>query len=101
MSESITPLISAKSSAKDPALSLISAISLSIITRFFFPLSSSDASVAVRGRIDAETAFRLSRIDEDFQIERWGQDDEARDAAESRKAAMLLAERLWHLSRRG
>ncbi|MFC3629977.1 ATP12 family chaperone protein [Paracoccus angustae] len=55
----------------------------------------------VRGRIDAETAFRLSRIDEDFQIERWGQDDEARDAAESRKAAMLLAERLWHLSRRG
>ena len=55
----------------------------------------------IRGRIDAETAFRLSRVDEDFQIERWGQDDEARDAAESRRAAMLVAERLWHLSRRG
>lgn len=55
----------------------------------------------IRGRIDAGTAFRLSRIDEEFQIERWGEDEEARDAAESRKAAMLVAERLWQLSRRG
>jgi chaperone required for assembly of F1-ATPase len=53
----------------------------------------------VRGRIDAAEAFRISRIDEDFQAEQWGQDDEAREAAESRKAAMLIAERLWHLSR--
>lgn len=55
----------------------------------------------IRGRIDAETAFRISRIDEDFQAERWGRDEEAQDAAESRRAAMLIAERLWHLSRRG
>ncbi|MCZ0961484.1 ATP12 family chaperone protein [Paracoccus benzoatiresistens] len=55
----------------------------------------------IRGRIDAETAFRICRIDEDFQAERWGQDDEAADAAESRRVAMLVAERLWHLSRRG
>jgi chaperone required for assembly of F1-ATPase len=55
----------------------------------------------IRGRIDAETAFRISRIDEDFQNERWGQDAEAVDAAESRRQAMLVAERLWHLSRRG
>ncbi|MTD99294.1 ATPase [Paracoccus sp. YIM 132242] len=54
----------------------------------------------IRDRIDAETAFRLSRIDEDFQAEHWGRDDEAQAAAESRKAAMLVAERLWHLSRR-
>lgn len=54
----------------------------------------------IRGRIDAETAFRISRIDEDFQNERWGQDAEAVDAAESRRQAMLVAERLWHLSRR-
>ncbi|WP_374299967.1 ATP12 family chaperone protein [Paracoccus sp. (in: a-proteobacteria)] len=53
----------------------------------------------IRGRIDAETAFRLSRVDEDFQAERWGQDDEAQGAAESRRQAMLVAERLWHLSR--
>ena len=54
----------------------------------------------IRGRINAGTAFRLSRIDEDFQAERWGRDDEAQAAAESRRAAMLVAERLWHLSRR-
>lgn len=53
----------------------------------------------IRGRIDGAEAFRLSRIDEDFQAEQWGQDDEARLAAESRRAAMLDAERLWHLSR--
>jgi chaperone required for assembly of F1-ATPase len=53
----------------------------------------------VRDRIDAAEAFRLSRIDEDFQIERWGQDEEAQAAAESRRTAMLNAERLWRLSR--
>lgn len=53
----------------------------------------------IRGRIGASEAFRLSRIDEDFQAEQWGQDDEARLAAESRREAMLAAERLWHLSR--
>lgn len=54
----------------------------------------------LHGRIDAGTAFRISRIDEDFQAERWGRDDEAAEAAEHRRAAMLAAERLWHLSRR-
>ncbi|WP_295048519.1 ATP12 family chaperone protein [uncultured Paracoccus sp.] len=55
----------------------------------------------IKGRIDAAEAFRLSRIDEDFQAEQWGQDDDARLAAESRRVAMLDAERLWHLSRAG
>lgn len=55
----------------------------------------------IRGRIDAGTAFALSRIDEDFQIECWGADDEAGAAAEGRRQAMLIAERFWHLSRAG
>lgn len=55
----------------------------------------------LRGRIDAQAAFRTSRIDEDFQAERWGRDADAADAAENRRSAMLVAERLWHLSRRG
>lgn len=55
----------------------------------------------LRGRIDADTAFALSRIDEDFQIERWGADAEAQAAAESRRQAMLVAERFWRLSRAG
>lgn len=55
----------------------------------------------IRGRIGAGEALRLSCIDEDFQAERWGRDDEAREAAESRRQAILHAERLWHLSRPG
>ncbi len=53
----------------------------------------------IRGRIDADQAFRLSRIDEDFQAEQWGLDEEAQAAAEGRRTAMLDAERLWRLSR--
>ncbi|MFO1186454.1 MAG: ATP12 family protein [Alphaproteobacteria bacterium] len=35
------------------------------------------ALAIVRGRIDAEGAFALSRLDEAFQAEQWGEDDEA------------------------
>lgn len=55
----------------------------------------------IEGRIDGAEAHRLSRIDEDFQAERWGGDEEAAEAAEGRRLAILSAERLWHLSRRG
>lgn len=55
----------------------------------------------LRGRIDAEDAHRLSRIDEDFQASRWGEDDEARLAAENRRLAILSAARFWQLSRDG
>lgn len=51
------------------------------------------------GEIDAETAFHLSRIDECYQIEQWGEDAEAEEAAEGRRIAMLNAERFWRLSR--
>lgn len=53
----------------------------------------------IRGRITAEQVFRLARIDEDFQAERWGEDDEAQEAAQNRRQAILHAERLWLLSR--
>ena len=55
----------------------------------------------VEGRIDAGEAHRLSRLDEDFQAERWGRDAEAEIAAEERRLAMGWAERLWHLTRQG
>ncbi len=53
----------------------------------------------IRGRIDAPTAHALSRIDEDFQAERWGRDEEAEAQAASRLAAMRDSERFWHLTR--
>lgn len=54
----------------------------------------------IRGRITGAEAHRISRIDEEFQIERWGEDEEAREAAQGRLMAIEWAERLWHLSRR-
>lgn len=50
------------------------------------------------GRIDAETAWTLSRIDEDWQIEAWGEDEEATEAAEARRAAFLDAARIFDLA---
>lgn len=55
----------------------------------------------LEGRLSAEQAFDLSRLDEEFQASRWGRDPEADEAAENRRQAMLSAERFWHLSRQG
>ncbi|MBK4214925.1 ATPase [Paracoccus caeni] len=54
----------------------------------------------IRGQLNAERAFALSRIDEEHQLRQWGEDSDARDAAESRRHAIMDAERLWLLSRR-
>lgn len=53
----------------------------------------------IHGRTDAATAHGLSRVDEEFQISQWGEDAEARVAAENDKSAMTAAERLWTLTR--
>ena len=53
----------------------------------------------VNGRLSAEQAHRLSRLDEDYQARIWGRDDEADAAARRRLAAMQDAERFWKLSR--
>lgn len=39
-----------------------------------------------RGRLDAEAALDLSRLDEIFQIEQWGVDDEAAERIEGHRA---------------
>ncbi|SMG40163.1 ATP12 family chaperone protein [Paracoccus sp. J56] len=53
----------------------------------------------IRGRIDADTAHALSRIDEEFQAQRWGRDTEADEAARNRLVALRSSERFWQLSR--
>ncbi|AUH66477.1 ATP12 family chaperone protein [Paracoccus zhejiangensis] len=55
----------------------------------------------LEGRLTADQAFALSRLDEEFQAGRWGRDEEADTAAENRRQAMLAAERFWKLSRQG
>lgn len=53
----------------------------------------------IRGRLSADEAHRLSRIDETYQADVWGSDEEAEIAASNRREAMLIAERVWELSR--
>jgi chaperone required for assembly of F1-ATPase len=50
-----------------------------------------------RGRITADAAWRLSRIDEDWQISRWGEDEEAAEVAGLRREAFLRADRFYGL----
>ncbi|HSF94942.1 MAG TPA: ATPase, partial [Thermohalobaculum sp.] len=52
-----------------------------------------------RGRLDAEAAWPLSRIDEDWNIEEWGEDAEAAAQAARRQADFLNAGRLLGLVR--
>jgi len=49
------------------------------------------------GRLDPDTAWRISRIDEDWQIEQWGEDEEAQALAASKQADLLHAARLFDL----
>jgi len=50
------------------------------------------------GRLEPDIAWALSRIDEDWQIEHWGHDEDADTAAEIKKAQFLQADRFWRLS---
>jgi chaperone required for assembly of F1-ATPase len=55
------------------------------------------AFAVTEGRLDADTAWRLSRIDEDWQIEQWGADEEATEAAAVKQAAFAQATRFFAL----
>lgn len=46
----------------------------------------------------SEEIWRISRLDEDWQVEQWGHDDEAHAAAETKKAAFLHAKCFFDLS---
>ena len=57
------------------------------------------ALAVVRGRLSAVTAWDVSRIDEEYQAELWGRDEEAETAAAIRRDAFRAAERFVALSR--
>ena len=54
---------------------------------------------ASEGVRPAEDVWRLSRIDEDFQAEQWGRDDEAEAAASAQREAFIHAHRFLRASR--
>ncbi|SDF42073.1 ATP12 family chaperone protein [Limimaricola pyoseonensis] len=55
------------------------------------------ALAVVEDRLAPEEAWRLSRLDEDWQIEQWGEDEEAQAMAAVKRAAFLDAARFWNL----
>jgi chaperone required for assembly of F1-ATPase len=54
-----------------------------------------------RHHVSAKEAWRLSRIDESWQIEQWGADEEAEEAAALKEAQLLHAERFWEACQGG
>jgi len=51
------------------------------------------------GEIDAERAWAASRLDHDFQAEKWGQDAEAAEAAAGLRAELDAAVRFMDFLR--
>jgi len=51
------------------------------------------------GEMDAETAYALSALDELFQVEQWGEDEEAAHRRAGIRDDILLAERYIALTR--
>ena len=49
-------------------------------------------------RLSSESAWTVSRIDEDWQAELWGADDEAQLASDLKRAAFLRAARFFQLA---
>ncbi|MBB4267378.1 ATP12 family chaperone protein [Roseospira visakhapatnamensis] len=57
------------------------------------------ALALARGRVDGESCFALSRLDETYQMARWGADTEATRVREAVRRDILAAEHLVRLSR--
>ncbi len=57
------------------------------------------ALAVLHGRLSAEEAFDLSRIDEHWQIEQWGADEEAAETEAAKRAAFAQAHRFLELCR--
>lgn len=55
------------------------------------------ALAVTQGRLTAEEAWSLSRIDEDWQISLWGEDEEAAENAALKREAFLQADRFYGL----
>jgi chaperone required for assembly of F1-ATPase len=51
------------------------------------------------GHLPVDAAWQLSRIDEDWQIEQWGEDEEAMSMAATKRSAFLQAKTFLDLAR--
>lgn len=53
-----------------------------------------------RGRLSASEAWEISRLDEDWQVAQWGEDEEAAEVASLKREALCDAARIWVLAQR-
>jgi chaperone required for assembly of F1-ATPase len=59
--------------------------------------SISIALAVTTGRLSFEQAWAVARVDEDFQISRWGEDEEAAENARMLHQSFEEAALLWHM----
>lgn len=80
------------------ALSDLDAVRLTALHTLVTIAGSAVIGFAVmRGHLDAEAGFAASRIDEDFQIAKWGEDAEAQTRKAAHKAEFMAAARVFSL----
>lgn len=53
------------------------------------------ALAQVRGALSVKAAWKAAHVDEDFQIEQWGEDAEAMERRERRRCEFEAASRIW------
>ena len=59
------------------------------------------ALALTEGHIDSQTAWMLSRVDEMFQAEHWGMDEEARDKTEALRLTLSASARFLRMCDHG
>ena len=82
----------------------ISNLSIFELTAFYDMVSITGSFILglaiINGRLSAEEAYQLSRVDELWQLEHWGDDKEAQAASNLKNAAILHSEEFFALSGR-
>ena len=80
----------------------ISSLNIFELTAFYDMVSITGSLILglaiINGRLSAEEAYQLSRIDEQWQLEQWGEDEEAQVASNVKNAAILHSEEFFALS---
>ncbi|MFL2794218.1 MAG: ATP12 family chaperone protein [Paracoccaceae bacterium] len=80
----------------------INSLSIFELTAFYDMVSITGSLILglaiINGRLSAEEAYQLSRIDEQWQLEQWGEDEEAQVASNKKNIAILHSEEFFALS---
>ena len=80
----------------------INSLSIFGLTAFYNMVSITGSLILglaiINGRLSAEEAYQLSRIDEQWQLAQWGEDEEAQVTSNLKKIAILHSEEFFALS---